>query len=61
MIFSNNPVITDYDIQALVDNALPEDEAKRVMDFTRKNPAAMKRYRELVKQKNLIRKWWEEL
>jgi hypothetical protein len=54
-------VITDLEIQALVDN--PEffaaDERLRLMDIVAGNTSLRKRYEELRWQKRLLQLWWE--
>ncbi len=49
--------ITDYDIQALIDNELKWEEEKRIRSFINSNPTALKRYTELKEQKTLLLKW----
>lgn len=51
--------ITDFDIQALVDNELHWEHEKMVLSFLETDSAAQKRYQELCKQKNLLKRWWE--
>lgn len=50
--------VTDYDIQALIDNELNHEEAKEVFGHLEKNRSAYKRYKELMAQKNLLKLWW---
>ena len=51
-------LVTDYDIQALVDGELEWEEEKRVRAYISSNWQALQRYHELVDQKNLLKKWW---
>lgn len=50
--------LTDYDIQALVDNEISPKDAELVLKQLEKNHAAHERYKELIKQKNLLKLWW---
>lgn len=52
--------VTDYDIQALADNEVSEEEKLRIETYLRLNPAAQNRYDEIMAQKNLLKKWWEQ-
>lgn len=52
------PSVTDYDIQALVDNELQEQHQERVRLFIQTNPQARQRYQELCRQKEILQKWW---
>lgn len=51
--------VTDYDIQALVDDELEYEEAKRIRDHIERFPEAKKRYLELFSQKNILKMWWQ--
>lgn len=51
--------ITDYDIQALVDNELQHEDAKKVCAYIEKSAQAQKRYHELVEQKIMLKTWWK--
>ena len=55
-------VITDLDIQALVDNAdAPTREERRfLMEIVANDVSLTKRYDELVRQKELLQAWWKE-
>jgi hypothetical protein len=50
--------ITDFDIQALVDNELGWEEEKHVWAYIEAVPDAERRYKELVQQKRLLQQWW---
>lgn len=52
--------ITDYDIQALVDNELPYERKKEVMDRIKEDPNFNRRYQQLILQKQLLQLWWQE-
>lgn len=52
--------ITDYDIQALVDNELPWEEEKRIRAYITSNPDAHERYKELCRQRALLKDWWKK-
>ncbi len=62
---SNKSVMTllknfsDYDLQALLDNELDEQEKNHVLNFIKNNPSAQKRFEELLKQKNILKKWYK--
>lgn len=51
--------ITEFEIEALVDNQLEWEEAKRVLHYINHHPWAQKYYEQLVRQKELLRGWWE--
>ena len=53
--------ITDYDIQALVDGELDHERSKHVYDEIQKNQAFNKRYKELLSQKKILVRWWEQI
>lgn len=59
-MIQNLPNITDYDIQALVDNELDWEEEKRVREAIKYNSQFMKRYNTLKNQKTLIQNWWKK-
>ncbi len=52
--------ITDFDIQALVDNELGWEEEKRVWAYIETMPDATRRYKELLTQKRLLQEWWRK-
>lgn len=52
--------VTDYDIQALVDDELEEEKASAVRAHLEHNPAAKKRYLDLFAQKNILKIWWQK-
>ncbi len=51
--------LTDFDIQALVDNELPHEEEKAVRAHIQADPDARRRYNELCHQKRLLQEWWK--
>ena len=52
--------ITDFEIQALVDNELSWEEEKQVRAYIEASAAARSRYDELVRQKRLLQEWWAQ-
>lgn len=50
--------VTDFDIQALIDNELDWEDEKRVRDYLRSHDWAKKRYEELRAQKETLQRWW---
>lgn len=52
--------ITDFDIQALIDNELDWEEEKRIREAINYNSQFMERYNILQKQKILIQNWWKQ-
>ncbi len=53
-------MISDEDIQALVDDELSEKDAAHVRQFIHRHSWAEERYEELVEQKRLLKQWWLE-
>jgi len=51
-------IITDMDIQALVDNQLDWEDEKRVRRHLFQSPDAQRRYEELRQQKQVLQLWW---
>lgn len=54
----DNTTITDFDIQALVDNELNWEQEKRVRLHLDTDPKAKARYEMLRTQKGLLQDWW---
>lgn len=52
--------VTEYEIQALVDNQLEWENAKDVLRYIDQNPWAQAYYEQLVRQKKLLKSWWED-
>lgn len=50
--------ISDLEIQALVDNELEWEQARHVLNYIDEYPWARRRYDELIRQKQLLRDWW---
>lgn len=50
--------VTDWDIQALVDNELDWERRKRVQRFVEADRQARARHEELVLQKKALQRWW---
>lgn len=53
-------MITDWDIQALLDNGLSEKEQAEVLRMMRDDIALRARYNELRRQRDLLREWWQD-
>ncbi|MGQ0527369.1 MAG: anti-sigma factor family protein [Alphaproteobacteria bacterium] len=53
-------IITDFDIQAMVDGELSPMEVKKVRAHLDRDPNAQKRYQELKRQKALLRNWYDD-
>jgi len=56
---SEEPNITDLDIQAMVDGQLDWGEAQRVRNFIATNAVARQRYLALLQQNRMISEWWQ--
>lgn len=52
--------ITDFDIQALIDNELAWEEAKFVRAYIENHDWARERYEELLIQKRALQSWWTQ-
>lgn len=57
----NSKLITDYDIQAFIDNELSCEQEKKVLSYLNDNETAMQRYEELKTQKKAIQDWFKSL
>ena len=51
--------ITDNDIQALIDDELDREETAYVRTAIESNHQLLNRYNELLRQKDLIRNWFQ--
>lgn len=51
--------ITDYDIQAYVDNELCHEKSKVIQNYITINEEATRRYKQLIEQKRLLKMWWQ--
>ena len=51
--------LSDYDIQALIDNELDWERAKIVMAHIDTDPTLKKRHTLLLAQKHLLQNWWQ--
>ncbi|MBI1301930.1 MAG: hypothetical protein GC137_09780 [Alphaproteobacteria bacterium] len=49
--------ITDYHIQALIDNELDREQEKSIMQIVQAQACAKKRYEELKRQKKVLQVW----
>ena len=53
-------MITDYDLQALIDCELRQDEAQRIQEKIANSPLLRWRYDELARQNQLLKQWWQQ-
>ncbi len=53
-------IITEWDIQALLDNALSPEEKAYVLQALQDDPELQARYNQLNKQKTLLQLWWKD-
>lgn len=53
-------MITDWDIQALLDNELSEQEQSEILRAMRDDITLRARYSELRRQRDLLRAWWKD-
>ena len=51
-------VITDLDIEALVDHELSTEERQRMYTVLRHDPDLLRKYDRLMTQKKLLQMWW---
>lgn len=51
--------VSDYDIQAVVDGQLGQEELKMVNQEIQRDVNLKRRYEELMFQKKLLQQWWE--
>lgn len=56
----SHQTITDFDIQALVDNELEWEQEKSIRAYLEVTPEAKRRYEELCRQKRLLQEWWSK-
>ena len=54
---SEGKMISDYDIQAFVDNELDSNDRQRIQAVINTHSGVRKRYYELLRQKSLIMNW----
>lgn len=52
--------ITDYDIQALVDGEVTDNQYVALFEAVNSDPALYNRYLLYKKQKNLLKSWWKD-
>lgn len=52
-------MVTDFDIQALVDGELDDREKERVERYIESHSDAQKRYKTLLEQKHMLQIWWQ--
>lgn len=53
-------MVTDWDIQALLDNELTENEQAIILRAMRDDITLRARYNELRRQRDLLRDWWKD-
>lgn len=53
-------IITDWDIQAFLDDELPEKAQCAVLRAMRDDIDLRARYNELRRQRDLLRAWWKD-
>lgn len=51
--------LSDFDIQAYLDNELDWERAKAVLTYIESDPEAKRRYEQLRQQKGMLRDWWQ--
>jgi anti-sigma factor RsiW len=52
--------VTDYDIQALIDGELDEEQKKQVLEALTSDQALFSRYLVYKRQKGLLKSWWKD-
>lgn len=52
-------MVKDTDIQAYIDGELEGAQRKRVLNSIEQNSQIRDRYRQLVRQKELLQLWWK--
>ncbi len=52
--------LSDFDIQAYIDNELEWERAKEILAQIQADPALEKRYQSLLDLKHKIQDWWRE-
>lgn len=53
-------IITDWDIQAYLDNELPWEDQKAVLKALERDLELRRRFSEFRRQKDLLQAWWNE-
>lgn len=53
--------ISDYDLQALVDDILDQEARQRLLRRVRENPRLWRRLEELRRQKTILKEWWRSV
>lgn len=51
-------IITDYDIQALIDHELDQEQEEFVRARVESDEKARVRYQQLLRQKDILKSWW---
>lgn len=58
LIMGMRQIISDYDLEALLDNALPQDQAGHLRLIMEIDYSVSQRYEALMRQKELLKLWW---
>ncbi len=53
-------IITDWDIQAYLDNELPWEEQKLILKALETDTELRQRFNEFRRQKSLLQLWWKD-
>lgn len=53
-------IVTDMDIQALLDNELEPEKMRLVLETISRSPDLQKRYQQYLHQKDLLKLWWKD-
>lgn len=59
-IMDKTPIVTDLDIQALIDGALDRLSSVGVLQAIEKDPLLYNRYLLYKRQKDLLKLWWKD-
>lgn len=52
--------VTDWDLQAYLDNELPWEEQKTILKALENDPHLRQRFNDFRRQKELLQKWWRD-
>lgn len=52
-------IVTDWDIQAFLDNELTDDEQAAVLRALREDTDLRRRFNALRRQRELLQQWWQ--
>tara|TARA_B100001971_G_scaffold203015_1_gene217418 strand:- start:209 stop:406 length:198 start_codon:yes stop_codon:yes gene_type:complete len=59
-MFKNEREITDWDIQALIDDELDREQARKMLPRIMADPSLKSRYTELLAQKRLLQTYFNK-